>query len=206
MKIVHVCPDSFASNCYLLISGRSALVVDPSASVGRILGALKEESAELVGILLTHGHFDHIISLDTLRESTGVPAYIHENDMVMLTDGKKNAFYDFFGKERTYLPAEHILYDGQKIKLGDEFITVIHTPGHTNGSVCYHFDNTLLTGDTIFSNNIGRCDLYGGDIVQMQRSLKKLNTLPDNTHIYPGHGESALLHDALDSVGIGKDL
>ena len=206
MKIVPVSPDSFGSNCYLIVSGSEAFAVDPSASVQRILETAKHEGASLVGILLTHGHFDHIISLDTLRDRTGVPAYIHENDAIMLTDGKKNAFYDFFGRERVYRKAEITLTDGQMIPLGDGYVEVIHTKGHTGGSVCYRFGNTLVTGDTLFANNIGRCDLWSGDEEEMHKTLQRLNTLPDNTQIYPGHGESATLRDALSSVGIRKDL
>ncbi len=200
MKIIPICPNAFASNCYLLVSDGEALVVDPSVSVDAILRAAKEEGATLVGILLTHGHFDHILSLDLLRAAEKIPAAIHEHDAVMLTDGKKNAFYDFFGQERTYKAAEKTLSDGDLIPLGTELITVLHTPGHTGGSVCYLCDGAIITGDTLFSGTFGRCDLWSGDADKMRSSLSRLRSLDSSLFIYPGHGESARLGDALDEV------
>ncbi|MBO5939050.1 MAG: MBL fold metallo-hydrolase [Clostridia bacterium] len=200
MKIIPICPNAFASNCYLLVSQNEAIVVDPSVSVDAILRAAQEEGVTLVGILLTHGHFDHVLSLDVLRESAKIPAAIHGHDAVMLTDGKKNAFYDFFGKERTYGAAEKLLSDGDRIPLGEESITVIHTPGHTGGSVCYLGDDFLVTGDTLFSNTFGRYDLWSGNAKELKNSLAHLRTIDPSLVIYPGHGESARLGDALDEV------
>lgn len=200
MKIVSICAESFGSNTYLLVSGNQALVVDPSVSVSAIMSAVAAEDAALTGILLTHGHFDHILALDTLRDSIGIKAYIHKDDAIMLTDGKKNAFYQFFGKERTYRPAERLLEDRDTIALGDETLTVIHTPGHTQGSVCYLCGDILVTGDTLFAESIGRCDLWGGSRELMADSLRRLSSLPRNTLIYPGHGTSSRLWEALDNA------
>ena len=200
MKIVSICAESFGSNTYLLVSGNEAMVVDPSVSVAAIMNAVSAENAALVGILLTHGHFDHILSLDTLRDAMGVKAYIHSNDAIMLTDGKKNAFYEFFGKERTYRPADVLLTDGDTIPLGGEVLTVIHTPGHTQGSVCYSYGDIIVTGDTLFAEAIGRCDLWGGSKELMADSLRHLSTLPRNTQIYPGHGPASKLWAALDNA------
>ncbi len=200
MKLITVCGQSFGANTYALISGNEALVVDPAVSVSAILDAIRAEDAYPVGILLTHGHFDHILSLDTLRQAIGIEAYIHKSDAVMLTDGKKNAFYEFFGKERVYAPAERLLSDGDKIPLGNEKITVIHTAGHTGGSVCYYSDGLLVTGDTLFAEGIGRCDLWSGNADEMRLSLKRLSELPKNTPIYPGHGASSTLGNALDNA------
>ena len=200
MKIQPICPFSFGANTYLLISGTHALVVDPSTSVESIVSAARNASATLEGILLTHGHFDHVISLDTLRAATGIPAYIHESDAEMLTDGAKNASAFFFGSPRAWRDAEIKLADGDTVTLGDEQIRVIHTPGHTPGSVCYDCADFLLTGDTLFSNSIGRCDLWGGDEALMRKSLELLRTLPQSTTIYSGHGEPSKLSDALENA------
>lgn len=200
LKIIPVCPASFASNCYVLISGGHAVVIDPSVSVGAILDTVKNENATLDAVLLTHGHFDHIVSIDTLRDKLDIRVMIHENDAEMLTDGSKNAFFTLFGRNRTYRPAEATLSDGDEIKLGDELIKVIHTPGHSKGSVCFLGDTFIVTGDTLFSDSIGRYDLYGGDPAALASSLERLSECDKNLKIYPGHGECELLGHALDNV------
>ena len=200
MKILNLCEGSWPSNCYALVSDGHALIIDPSASAKVMLEAIAAEGAVLEGILLTHGHFDHILSLDTLREKTGVPAYIHREDAIMLTDGKKNAFYEFFGKEKAYRAAEIMLSDGDKIPLGNETLTVFHTPGHTHGSVCYITEGNIFTGDTIFADTYGRCDLWNGDIEKMKASLKKLSTLDRSLVLHSGHGVSVTLGNALDNI------
>ena len=199
MKILTICPESFAANCYALISGEHALIVDPSVSAGAIINAVAEQGATIEGILLTHGHFDHIISLDTLRAQTGAPAMIHEGDAPMLTDGKKNAFFTFFGKDRVYSPADRLLDDGEEIAIGSEVVRVIHTPGHSPGSVCYHCGDFMLTGDTLFADSIGRCDLWGGNQSFIVDSLKKLDDYDRTMTIYAGHGAHSRLGDALDN-------
>lgn len=200
MKIVTVCGQSFGANTYLLISAGQAFVIDPSVSVESIANAAADEGASIAGVLLTHGHFDHVLSLDRLCENLKIPSYIHERDAEMLTDGKKNAFYEFFGKERVFRAADRLLCDGEQITLGDERITVIHTPGHTNGSVCYLSGDILVTGDTLFAEAIGRCDLYGGSPVLMRESLRRLEGLDGGIRIYPGHGPSSSLRNAIDGA------
>ena len=118
LRVVPVSAASFGANTYLVISGCHALVVDPAASVSAILEAIRAEDAYPEGILLTHGHFDHILSLDNLRSNASIPASIHEEDAIMLTDGTKNAFYELFKKERVYRPAEALLSHGDEIVLG----------------------------------------------------------------------------------------
>lgn len=199
MEITIVCPYSFGANTYIIFSDGHALVVDPSVSVEKITRAVAERGAVLDGILLTHGHFDHTVALDTLRSATSVKAYIHKNDAEMLTDGRKNAYYDFYGKESRYSPAEYLLDDKDAIPLGNEELRVIHTPGHTGGSVCFLCDGFIVTGDTLFSDSIGRTDLWSGDMTAMRTSLEKLRSLPRTLKIYPGHGAPALLGDALDN-------
>ena len=200
MEIITVCPESFGANTYLLISGSHAFVVDPSVSVKAIKDAALSKGASVDGILLTHGHFDHIVSIDTLRAELGIGLMIHEADAPMLSDGRKNAFFTFFGKDRTYAPAEILLRDEQTLMLGEEVIEVISTPGHSKGSVCYRCGDIMITGDTLFADNIGRCDLWGGDEKELLRSLDKLSNLDPNIRIYPGHGRTAILRDALDNV------
>ena len=200
MKIINICEASWAANCYLLVSNGHSLIIDPTASVKAINTALEAQNATLEGILLTHGHFDHIVSLDTLRDSKNVPAYIHKEDAIMLTDGKKNAFYELFGRERAYRAADKLLSDGDVITLGDEKLTVFHTPGHTHGSVCFLTEGAAFTGDTLFADTYGRCDLWNGDIEKMRDSIHKLSMLDPKLTIYPGHGKSQKLGMALDNT------
>ncbi len=200
MEIYSVCPYSFGANTYLVISGAHALVIDPCASVDSMVSAAAARGAVIEGILLTHGHFDHTVSIDTMRDKLKIPAYIHSDDAIMLTDGKKNAYFDFYGKECVHRAAEKLLQDGEKIQLGDEHLTVIHTPGHTGGCVCFLGDGFLVTGDTLFADSIGRCDLWGSASAQMVHSLELLRTYDGTMRIYPGHGAPSSLGRALDNA------
>ena len=199
MEIYNLFPGSFGSNCYLLISGNQAAMVDPSADADVILQKIAEKGATLQYILLTHGHFDHICSLDTLRDKTGVPAYIHKGDADMPADSHKNAFSIFFGQTKTYRSPEKTLVEGDVLNLGEEEIRVLHTPGHTEGSACYLCgEKILLTGDTLFDRGFGRYDLYGGDPSKLRRSLERISTLDNSLIIYAGHGCPTDLGDALE--------
>ena len=201
LNIQRIYPGSWGANCYLLSSAGHAILVDPSADARTLTEQLQKNGLALDAILLTHGHFDHIVSVDKLRDATGAPVCIHEQDAQMLTDAEKNAFFTFFGMHRTYRPADRLLYSGEKILLGDEQIQVIHTPGHSMGSVCYLCNDTfLLTGDTLFEEGIGRCDLFGGSVAELRQSLLRLRGLDQSLPIHPGHGEDAILGHALDTV------
>ena len=196
MKVIPICPGSAMANCYLIVHDGHTLVVDPCVTVAAIRRAAEHEGAVLDGILLTHGHFDHILTLDSLRDALGIPAYIHAADQVMLPDGEKNAFALFFGQDRAFRPAERDLTDGDRIPLGQAYVEVIHTPGHTAGSVCYRAADSLLTGDTLFADSFGRYDLYSGDLTTLKASLRRLSAMESTLTIYPGHGESASLISA----------
>lgn len=201
MKIKNLYPGSWGSNCYLLTVGSHAAIVDPSAPVKNILEALREEGAQAEYILLTHGHFDHIVSLDALRSQLNIPAWIHEADRELPEDAEKNAFFTIFGMDRHYRTPDKTFRHGDKLMLGEEQIEVIHTPGHTAGSVCFLCnDEFLLTGDTLFAADRGRTDLYGSDEQKIMESLQSLRSLPQRLMIYPGHGAPALLGCALDNV------
>ena len=203
MRIVNLFPGSFGSNCYLLEDSGHALIVDPSAAASAILRRLSEDGCVPDAILLTHGHFDHIMSVDTLRQAEpSLPVYIHEADAPMLTDSAKNAFSLFFGQERVWNEADMLLTHGQEIRVGNSVLTVIHTPGHSPGSVCYlcEAEGVMLTGDTLFADNIGRCDLWGGSYATIRTSLRSLRAYPGTLTIYPGHGDTNLLSRALDNT------
>ena len=205
MEIYNLFPGSWHSNCYVLISSddpntRKAIVIDPSADARDIVKFLKEKSASLEYIVLTHGHFDHIMTLDSLRDITGVPAYIHKDDGEMLTDGEKNAYSFFFGCDQKWRPAERLLEDGDELAVGNEKLKVISTPGHSNGSICLLGKDILIPGDSLFANGYGRYDLHGGHAGRLAESLSSLRELDPDVTIYPGHGDSARLGDALNNL------
>ncbi len=200
MRIVNLFPGSYGSNCYLLSSHGHAVVVDPSASASSVLRRVEADGCTLDAVLLTHGHFDHIMSVDTLRDAVpDLPVYIHAGDAPMLTDEDKNGFAFFFGQGRTWRGADKLLRDGDTVAVGAKHLRVIHTPGHSPGSVCYlcETDSFLITGDTVFAEGIGRWDLWGGNFDVLKQSLISLRGLDPALTVYPGHGEDTKLASAL---------
>ena len=203
MKIRNLFPGSWGSNCYLVEDGGEALIIDPSASASAILRAIREDGCTPIGILLTHGHFDHIMSVDTLRQAEpSLKVYIHEADAPMLTDADKNAFAFFFRQDRVWNAADVLLKDGDKIRVGGAALTLVHTPGHSPGSSCFLCAEAgvMFTGDTLFADNIGRDDLWGGNFDTLRKSLLSLRCYDGNLTIYPGHGDEEKLSRALDNI------
>lgn len=204
MEIYSIQPNSWRSNCYILINedenGRHGAVVDPSVPANEIISFVSGKDARLEMIILTHGHFDHVLSVDTLREQLNIPLYIHEKDAELLLDGEKNAYTLFFGKDMVYKPADRLLCDDGIVNLGSEQIKIFSTPGHTPGSICLLCPDFILTGDTLFADGYGRYDLYGGCREQLKDSLGSLRSLNRELTIYPGHGREELLGNALDNI------
>ena len=175
------------NNNYLIIDEQSkeAALVDCSEVDEGVRNTLAEYEASLKYILLTHGHFDHVAGI---RNNPNVKVVMHENDMEWLK--KVNQYLPMFGMSEITIPRVDVfIKDEDIIKLGNTEIKVIHTPGHTQGGVCYLADGKLFSGDTIFRESVGRCDLEGGDFNQIVESIKnKIFTLPPETVVYPGHG------------------
>lgn len=201
-KIIPFTATGYESNSYLLISNNEAALIDAGADVRSVLSVLDREGAALKYILLTHGHFDHTVSANELRRKTGAKLLVHKDDEEMLTDAKKSALWLFFGKDDTVGRADGTLDDGDELLIGDEKIQVVHTSGHSKGSVCYQAGSSLFTGDTLFKSGYGRFDLYGGDPEELLRSLKLLSQLDGNIDIYPGHGEGSTIKKAISALGI----
>jgi len=178
--------------------GEECVVIDPGAEPARVAQAVSGRS--VCAVLLTHGHFDHIWRAQELRNETGAPLYVHELDAEMLTDPRKNAYATFTGGSFAIEQAEYLLREGDEIELGNERLTVLHTPGHTRGSVCFDTGDSLITGDTIFAEGFGRYDLYGGSLSDLKSSLQRLMKLAEseNRWIYCGHGNSSTLRQATE--------
>ncbi len=205
MEIYNLYSGSYLSNCFILISEgednvRHAAVIDPSSAADSIIDFIRSQNAQLDMIIMTHGHFDHILSLDELRDISGAPAIIHENDAEMLGDGRKNANYFFFRQDFVQRDAERTVKHGDRLTLGNESIEVIHLPGHSKGSIALLGDDFMITGDTLFAEGFGRYDLYGGDALVLKKSLESLRSYDSNLKIYAGHGESARLGQALRAI------
>jgi glyoxylase-like metal-dependent hydrolase (beta-lactamase superfamily II) len=202
IKVISLTPTSWESNSYLLVHDDKALLIDAGADSQKVADALSRLDASLVGIALTHGHFDHILSIDSLRDTYHVPVYLHEDDADMLSDGEKNAYQTFFGVSKKWNPADMLLKDGDSIPLKDRSLAVISTAGHTKGSVCYLIDDILFSGDTVFSHGVGRTDLYGSDFHALKASLRKIFSLPRRLTVYPGHGKSTSLESIAKYFGV----
>lgn len=176
------------NNNYLLIdeASKEAALIDCSSLYvwDKVNQALDENNAELKFILLTHGHFDHITGI----RNNNIPVYMHKADLAWVNS--VNQFLPMFGMpDMTPPKIDKFIEDGDIIKLGETEIKVIHTPGHTQGGVCYLVDENLFSGDTLFREAVGRCDLEGGNFDQIVESIEsKIFTLPENINIYPGHG------------------
>ena len=193
MKIISMCLGPLQTNCYIIYGeNKKAAVIDPAFYADQIQRALDENGLTLEKILLTHAHFDHIMAVNDLRE-IGAELYLHEDDEEMLNYPELNCMLEFLGKTVSFKKAEHLLKDGDEVDVGGEKIKVLHTPGHTKGSVCYISGGVMFSGDTLFCGSIGRTDLYGGSYEALQESLKKLSEIEDDLKVLPGHGERTTL-------------
>ncbi len=183
------------TNCYLLIDKltRKAAVIDPADQYEMIVNALKKHNAELESILLTHGHYDHIGAVPDLIKAFSVPVYIHQADSLMLQEPEKN-FSRFVGADFSFKGKLHFLKQDQQLQIGGSMLRVIHTPGHTPGSVCFLADTFLVSGDTLFFMGIGRTDLPGGSERDILQSIsEKILSLQDDLPVFPGHGPSTTI-------------
>lgn len=185
---------SIATNMYLVSNGTDGVIIDPGFEQGEtdnLINKVKKKCTSIKAVLLTHGHYDHISGLPYLIQKIACDIYIHRADNDKLSDPGKSGAIHFFTETRSPIKANRFLNDGQILKLlGREFI-IIHTPGHTKGSVSISLRKHLFCGDTLFRDGIGRTDFYDGDYNDEIESIKqKILTLPPETQILPGHGPS----------------
>lgn len=184
-------------NCTLLGDEEAgeAIVIDPGDEVGRIHRRLTELGLKLKQILVTHAHIDHVGGALKLKSLTGAPIYLNENDLPLL---------DLMSAQAAWLgvptpdtaPPDESLTDGMRVGLETYPAQVLHTPGHTQGSICLHFAplKMVIAGDTLFAGSIGRTDLPGGDYNQIIDSIQaRLLALPDETKVLPGHGPATTI-------------
>ena len=183
LKVITAGP--IGTNCYLLTSGTDAALIDAAPeSAGQLLAALRKNGAALRFIITTHGHWDHIGCNAELKEATQAVLCCHADDEERLRN-----------PEHRIEPSkpDRLLSEGDMLHIGDIELVVLHTPGHTPGSICLLSGDTLFTGDTLFAGTHGRTDLHGGDADAMEKSLGRLAQLPPQTRVYPGHGDATTI-------------
>lgn len=193
LKIGRMVIGAYGTNCYLVYrEGRQeAIVVDPADRGEQIYEALQEKGFTVSGILLTHGHFDHIWGTKALRERSGAQIYALYAAEKLCEDDGLNVSRQA-GRPYTVVPDVYVR-DGEEIRIADITCRVIATPGHTADSCCYYFEEAgfVICGDTIFLESVGRTDLPTGSGGTLNRSIReKIFTLPDSVQLYPGHGDS----------------
>jgi glyoxylase-like metal-dependent hydrolase (beta-lactamase superfamily II) len=177
-----------STNCYVAHSQptKEAIIIDPGlespTEAQQIFDYITKDSLKVKLIVNTHGHQDHISGNSMIQEKYNVPIYIHKFDARVLEDLQKDVY-----------PTSVLLEEGSQISFGDQTLKVLHTPGHTPGSICLQAERLIFTGDTLFAEGIGRTDFPGGSDREMQKSLERLVNLPDNLLIYPGHGPTSIL-------------
>ncbi len=178
----------YQANCYLVCDNNQYLIIDPGSKPELIISRISQQ-ATVVAVLLTHGHFDHFAAAQTIAGHYNCDIYVHAEDEELLADPMKN-----YSEHRNITCTKHIKsFDLSYLSLGPFKINVFHTPGHSEGSVCYMIDHHLYCGDLIFKNSIGRTDLYRGNMKKMMESLRYICSLDGHIEVYPGHGPKTTL-------------
>ena len=186
VKVLQVGP--IGTNCYILEDekARAAAIIDPGDEAGRILQVIEDDGVEVTYILLTHGHYDHTTAVPQLHKALPqAEIYIHRAD----ANGAGSQLFPLAGQ----IPDLKFYDEGDTLALGDMTIQVLHTPGHSKGSVTLKVGDVLFCGDTLFAGSCGRTDLAGGSYAEIMASLKKLGQLPGDYHVCPGHDVTSTL-------------
>lgn len=187
MLKVHTLPlGDYQTNCYIIFeaSSNTCCVIDPGYDADIVLDKVDSLGLRVEAILLTHGHFDHVGGVKEIASETGCRVYICPEDLSMPPMMTAGPLY-----------YTHTYADGDQLNLAGLQIAVLHTPGHTPGSVCLLVDTSLFSGDTLFAGSCGRTDLPGGDWATILKSLRRLRELEGNFWVYPGHGGASTLRD-----------
>lgn len=195
MKIIKYSLGQLQANCYFLIEDQNCLIIDPADDASFILEELQRQQLKLVGMLATHGHFDHIGAAGEIQLSLNVPLYIFKEDQLLIDRLNETAKY-FLGFDPHFIKPINVKYLAvNKFKIQNLEFKIIKTPGHTPGGCCFYFEeeNTLFTGDTLFKDGIGRYDFSYCSKKDLKKSLKKIFELPKETVVYPGHGDETSL-------------
>ncbi len=197
MKIHCLTLGDYQTNCYILHApdSKSCAIIDPGYDPPAILAKVRELGLTVDAILLTHGHFDHVGAVEEIVKATGCALWLSQSDWSQFKNPINTYFYPIANCDFTEV---HFPEDGDVIHAGGLDFTVLETPGHTYGSVCYLCEESMFSGDTLFCRSCGRTDLPGGSWKVLQNSLERIRELDPNLWIYPGHGEMTTLFDELN--------
>ncbi len=200
MEIKQIKLTKMATFCYLVgdESSRTCALIDPAFDTRKILDEVKKGGHELTHIINTHCHSDHSAGNAVIMAATDAKLLIHELDAKRLDKVLNRAFSRLLGGKGSPRP-DILLKDGDVINIGENILKVIHTPGHTIGSICLYTDGNIFTGDTLFVGSVGRTDLPGGSIKQLLKSIhEKIYSLPGNTTVWPGHDYGPLPYSTVE--------
>ena len=192
LKIDTLCLGSYATNCYIVreAASQSCVVIDPGYDPERILSFVTSLGLTVEAIALTHGHFDHVGGVKELVEATGCKLWMSQSDWSQPKNPVTAYLYPIANCDYTEV---WFCEEGETLSAGGLELTVMATPGHTPGSVCFLCGDALFSGDTLFAGSCGRTDLPGGSWATIQASLRRLAALEKDYTVYPGHGESSTL-------------
>lgn len=197
MKVGKFVLGPVATNCYIGINEetKECFIVDPATCPPEFVSYIKNAGLTVKAVLLTHGHFDHIMGLDALLKEFSVPVYAHEAERDVLESEQLNSSASMLGQPYSFSGADYVT-NRQELRIAGFEILVIYTPGHTIGGCCYYIEKekALFSGDTLFHGSVGRTDLPTGSMGQLVSSVRdKLFVLPDDTQVYPGHMEETTI-------------
>jgi len=202
MEVVKVMLGDLQTNCYSIINDKNqCVIVDPGAESEKVIELLKLRDLTLKGILITHGHFDHVGGVQGLQDYFDINTYAHVVESKMMSDGNLN-LSSMFARTVVECEANKFLKDDETINLGHDFeFKVIEVPGHTSHSLCFlHPDGHIFTGDTLFNGSVGRTDLYDGDAKDLMVNIrKKIFSLDGHVKVYPGHGITTTIQHEVDT-------
>ena len=192
MKVKWIVVGALETNCYLVYSEdtNECIIVDPGADPDKIVQEVRSNHLNPTAIVNTHGHVDHVGANKPIKDEFDIPLYIHKEDLKLLKSALQSGFGLMIGAKKSPTP-DGFIKEGDVLELGESHLKVLHTPGHSPGSISLLGDGFILSGDVLFRGGVGRTELPGGSWRKLQESIqKRIFTLPPDTLVLPGHGPS----------------
>jgi len=185
------------ANCYLLVKEKQCLIIDPADEASFILGEIQRHKLNPLALLATHGHFDHVMAAGEIQLNFRISFYVNKQDLFLINRLSKTAEYFLRYKPDIISPGKIIFLKEGDFTIGNFHFKIISTAGHTPGSCFFYFphEKTVFSGDTLFNKGVGRYDFSYSNKTKLKKSLKKILKLPEETVVYPGHGEKTIIGD-----------